>query len=300
MVTRSRDLDAFSWADPNDVRLADFRGGLQFACIGQIPERRLLLESVYGFLTLRNGIPVGYVLTGSLFRSSEVAYNVFETYRGTEAAAVYGKALAMTRHLFGADTFMVPPYQLGEGNDEALQSGAWWFYQKLGFRPRDAATTRLMTRELARMRRKPGHRSSRATLERLSATPLFWSSGPRRGDVMGALPLANVGVRVSEMLAERYGSERDRARSELAREALSAVGLASDSGFTPGERLAWERWAPVIVMLPGIGRWTPGEKRALVQVVRAKGGKRESDFVRLFDRHAKLQRAVRRLATGAG
>ena len=53
MVTRSRDLDAFSYGDPRDVRLIDCGDGLEFAAIGVIPERRLMLETVYGFLTLR-------------------------------------------------------------------------------------------------------------------------------------------------------------------------------------------------------------------------------------------------------
>ena len=44
MVTRSRDLDAFSYGDPRDVRLVDCVGGLAFACIGVIPERRLLRD----------------------------------------------------------------------------------------------------------------------------------------------------------------------------------------------------------------------------------------------------------------
>src|SRR5262249_55217692 len=72
MVTRSRDLDAFSNGDPRDVRLVDFGDGLEFACIGVTPERRLLLESVYGYLTLKNGVPIGYVLTASLFGSAEL------------------------------------------------------------------------------------------------------------------------------------------------------------------------------------------------------------------------------------
>jgi hypothetical protein len=41
--------------------------------------------------------------------------------------------------LFDVDSFTINPYQLGDGNDEALASGAWWFYYKFGFaraRPR--------------------------------------------------------------------------------------------------------------------------------------------------------------------
>ena len=45
-----------------------------------------------------------------------------------------------------------------------------------------------------------------------------------------------------------------------------------------------------------VERWSASNKRALVRVVRAKGGRRESDFVRLFDRHRRLRAAVLRLA----
>ena len=45
MVARARDLDAFQWGDPEDVRLVTYPDGLSFAAIGVVPERRLLLES---------------------------------------------------------------------------------------------------------------------------------------------------------------------------------------------------------------------------------------------------------------
>src|SRR5262249_28079951 len=148
MVTRSRDLDVFAWGAARDVGRVDSGAGLEFLMIGALPERRLLLESVYGFLTLKNGVPVGYVLTSALYRSAEIAFNVFDAFRGAEAGPVYGKVIGMTRALFGADTFTIFPYQLGEGNDEAIESGAWGFYQKLGFRPRARAARTLMQREL--------------------------------------------------------------------------------------------------------------------------------------------------------
>ena len=116
---------------------------------------------MYGFLTLQNGVPIGYVLASALFGSSEIAYNVFETYRGGRSARVYGRVLAMVRALFGADTFTIDPYQLGHENEEAMRSGAWWFYQKLGFRAaRRPRRVRSCARELARMRADAAHRSS--------------------------------------------------------------------------------------------------------------------------------------------
>ncbi len=297
MVTRSRDLDVFAYADPDDVRIIDCGDGLQFAAMGAIPSRRLLLESVYGFLTLRNGVPAGYVLTSALYGSAEIAYNIFETFRGGEAGKVYGRVLAMTRHLFGVDAFTIYPYQLGgAGNEEGLASGAWWFYRKLGFAPRDRAARRIVAREEARMRRNPEHRSSRATLKALGEHNVYWHLGARRDDVIGELPLANVGLAAMDWVAQHFGDDPDRGAAACATEAAARLGAGPGPGWTPAERHAFARWAPLALMLPGIARWSAAERRGMAAVMRAKGSRRESDFVRAFDAHAKLREGVATLA----
>jgi hypothetical protein len=296
MVTRQRDLDIFCHASPDDVRLVEWEEGLQFACMGFRPERRLLLEAVYGFLTLKSGVPVGYVLTSALLGSSEVAYNVFDTYRGGEAGVIYGRVLATVRHLFGSDAFTILPYQLGDDNEEAIRSGAWWFYQKVGFRPRHPEARRLMRGELRRMARDPAHRSTPATLRALAAHNLYYFlDAPRRG-IIGDDLLATIGLRVTDHLAARFGADREAAARACERQAAARLGLRSLRGFTPGARLAWERWAPLVTLLPGVERWPAADRRALVEVIRAKGGRRESDFVLRFDRHQRLRRALLALA----
>ena len=303
MVTRSRDLDAFSYGDPRDVRLVDWGEGLAFACVGVQPARRLMLEAVYAFLTLKNGVPIGYVLNSALFHSAEIAYNVFDTYRGAEAAAVYAKVLAMVRHLFGADTFTIFPYQLGDGNDEAIESGAWWFYRKLGFTPRARAAVSLMRAEESRMRRRPTHRSSAATLRRLARRNLYFSLGAERDDVIGELELAGVGLAVTRFLARNWGEDRTRAERECVAEASRRLGLPGDArafaGWTNDERAGWRRWAPLVCIAPDLESWSSDEKRRLVEVIRAKGARRESDFVRAFDSHARLRETIVAIARRA-
>ncbi|HEU5179190.1 MAG TPA: hypothetical protein VFW45_00235 [Candidatus Polarisedimenticolia bacterium] len=298
MVARQRDLDLFCYASPRDVRMVVWDEGLRFACLGAMPSRRLLLEAVYAFLTLKNGVPVGYVLVSALFGSSEIAYNVFETYRGMEAGPIYGKVLATARHLFGSDAFTIFPYQLGHENEEAIRSGAWWFYQKIGFRPRRGEAVRLMRRELARMRRRPAHRSSPATLRALAEHNLYYFLGEPRREVIGADFLPNLGLKVSDYLAARFGSDREEAETICTREAMRLAGLSDLRGWAAGERLAWTRWAPLVCLLPQVARWGSADRRALVEVIRAKGGRRESDFVRRFDAHARLRAALIRLARG--
>lgn len=299
MVTRSRDLYAFQSADERDVRLIAYEDGLQFAVIGVRPRSRLPIDTVYAMLTLKNGVPIGYVLTRSFFRSSEVAYNIFETFRGGESARIYGSVLAMTRYLFGADVFTIDPYQMGHDNPEAQESGAWWFYYKLGFRPLDPGVKRLVRAELARMRRHPGHRSTRDTLHRLSAANMFLFLGRERRDIRGLVSITGIGHAVSRRIAVRFGSDREGAMRVCEREAARRLGLGSLRGFSADERYVWRNWGPLLTALPGVERWPRESKRALVDVVRAKAGRRESDFLRCFDAHRELRRGLLRLAAEA-
>jgi hypothetical protein len=292
MVTRSRDLDVFINADPNDVRMVEDGDDLWFAAMGLRPEKRHVLETVQGFLILRSGVPLGYVLNTSLFGTSEVALNIFDSFRGGETGRIYGRVLAMLHHLFGSDVFVVPPYQLGHENAEGLESGAWWFYYKLGFRPVDAEVKRLVRRELARMKRRPGHRSSLDTLNELASENMYWYLDRPRSDVFGRVVLGRVGLVVSNYLGDRFGADRERGVEVCATEAAGLLGLDSLRGFRPGERLAWHRWAPLVLCLPGLDGWSREEKADLVDVIRAKGGKREVDYTRLFDWHASLRRAI--------
>ncbi|MCC7012129.1 MAG: hypothetical protein IT454_06190 [Planctomycetes bacterium] len=300
MVTRSRDLDAFMHGDARDVRVIDCGEGLEFVCIGVKPDRRLMLESVYAFLTLKNGVPIGYVLTSALFESSEIAYNVFDTWRGGEAGYVYGRVLAMTRAVFGSNAFTIYPYQLGgDGNSEGLKSGAWWFYQKLGFRSRAPAVLALMERELARLARDPGQRSSLSTLKVLAKENVYWYAGRERDDVIGLFPLDRVGLAITDYLAARFGSDRERGEHVCAAEAATRCGVRDWRRWSADERLWWTRWSPLLLLLPGLERWSADERASLVAVVRAKAGRRESDFVRAIDAHSKLRSALRALVRPA-
>jgi hypothetical protein len=291
MVSRTRDLDCFVHADENDVRVIDYPEGFQLVAFGSRPERRQMLDAAYGFLMLRNGMLTGYVLSAALFGSAEVAYNVSPAFRGAEAAHLYARCLHTIRHLFDADTFMVDPYQMGYENLEGLRSGAWWFYWKLGFRPRDPVILRLAEAEQQKAREKKGYRSSLARLNRLASVNMYLHLGPERDAVIGEFDRGNVGLHLTRYLADRVGADRERGIAACVRRIGRLLGL-KPAELAAGERLALERWAPLVAVLPGVEAWSRRDREALGRVVRAKGGRRESDFVRRFDRHARLREAL--------
>jgi len=294
MVTRSRDLDAFAYGSARDVRLVDDGDGLAFALIGLVPERRLFLPAVYGALTLRNRVPIGYVQLDILFGNAEISYNTFPTFRGAEAGFVFGRLIAATRHVFGVSSFSVEPYQLGRGNEEGLASGAWWFYAHAGFRPRDPAVSRLARSELARQERNSDYRSGRRTLERLAGAHVYWDANPRRTGTV--TPIEGIGLAVARHLASQGEADRHGAIDGCEDRTARRLGVRSTRGWTRDERLWWRRWAPMLDAIPTLDRWTAADRAAVTQVVRAKGGRRESAFAALFDAHPRLSAAVGALA----
>jgi len=110
----------------------------------------------------------------SLFDRAEIGFNLYYTFREGESAWLYARLLRLFRQVLGVSYFSVDPYQIGLENDEALDSGAFWFYRKLGFRPLDPAAAELVEREEQRMRRTPGYRSSRWTLSKLAQSYLLY------------------------------------------------------------------------------------------------------------------------------
>ena len=289
MALRERSLEAFSFAEARDAWLVDDGDGLAFGFAGVVAARRHAIAATYGSLTLRNGVPIGYGQADLVGASAALSFNTFETFRGAEAAYTFARWLAALRRLLGARSFTLEPYQLGHDNDEAIESGAWWFYAKLGFAPRDAATLKLMRDERARSQRRASHRTPPATLRRLAERHLFFEAEPSRPRPVIALPA--LGLQVGAALSARCGADRERAVDELDAEMAARCAVTSWRDWSPAQREAWRRLAPVLALLDLRG-WRADERRALPQLARVKGGRSERDYLACYHAHPRLDAAL--------
>jgi hypothetical protein len=299
MVTRGRDLEAIAYANPDDAVIAECEGGLAFLGVSMIPERRFLFETLYVYLIVKNEIPIGYFQATAFLGAAELNYNIFPPFRGREAARIYARGVSVARAMLGVDRLSVDPYQLGDGNREALESGSFWFYYKLGYRPRDEERRSLLEVELSAMRTNANHRSPRATLKRLARDAMYLDLvGKRRREE--DVDVAAIGLAVTDLVAARFGADRERATRALALEAREALSVPDFGAFSRCERAAWERWAPIIGAMPDLARWSRAEKAALIAVIRAKGGRREHVYAQRLDAHARLRRSLAALSTSHG
>ena len=180
---RYRELHGFTFGDPAHVLRADLGRGVEVYVFGVPPEHRLPLRAYHAGMFFKNAVPVGYIECLTLFEHMEVGFNLYYTFREGETAWLYARLLHLFHQLLGATCFAVDPYQIGLHNDEAIESGAFWFYRKLGFRPANPRVAKILEAEESKMRADPGHRTTSRTLERLAQGWMIYEmAGSRQGD----------------------------------------------------------------------------------------------------------------------
>jgi hypothetical protein len=296
LCARNRELHPLLHANPRDVFLADVGRGLLIVLVGVLPEFRLPLEGYYSFLVLKNGVPVSYGGGGPLLDRLEIAGNIFETFRQGESVLIFSQVFRVFRQLCASEYFLVPRYQVGYENAEALGSGAFWFYHKLGFRPEDSGVLALSEEEQRKIKADPTYRSSRKTLEMLAESDMCLRLRADDGNAPRVLQPENLGLLVTRHIARRFSGDRPAAVAEATRQVARALDIPGWRRWPGAKRMAMERLSPILVLIPDLARWTPAEKRALVRIIRGKGGRSEAVYVRLLRGHDRLARSLQDLA----
>jgi hypothetical protein len=291
MLVRYRELYGTTLGDPASVVRADVGRGVTIYLWNLPPDRRLPLRAYVAGLTLKNGVPINYIEAIGLCEWMEVGFNTFYTFRGGEAGWVYAQVLRSLCHLMGTTCISVYPYQLGHDNEEAIESGAFWFYRKLGFRPGRVELQKLAEREEGRIAADPKYRTPPRTLRRLASGHVFYELP---GSEMGAwdrFSTRNIGLRVNRRMAREFQGDSDRMRQESVRSAARILGI-NTSRWTAPERASFENFSMLMALVPGLQSWRRDEKDALVRIVRSKSNPDEMLYLHLTQRHDRFREAL--------
>ncbi len=291
MAVRYRELYGTTLGDPSNVVETRPGRGTQIFLWGLPPERRLPLRAYLAGFTLKNGVPINYIEGISLFEWMEVGFNTFYAYRDGESAWHYAQALRMLAQLHGIRCISVYPYQLGDQNEEAIASGAFWFYRKLGFRPGRPEVRRLLEREEEKIAARPGYRTSAATLRKLAAGHVFYDLPGAEVGAWDRFRVRNIGFRVNRRMAERFAGDSGKMRQITAAKLARALNV-EPTRLAQAERNALEDFALVLALVPDFVRWSAKEKAKLAAIIRAKGGSDETGYVRLLQSHPRLRAAM--------
>ena len=296
MATRQRELHAFSHPNPDDVLVVDAGRGLTLVFIGIEPDFRLPLEGYYGFLALKNGVPVSYGGGWELFGTLDFAVNIFASFRQGESAYLATQLLRAYRRIFNMRTIVVDRYQLGHESTEALRSGSFYFYHRLGFRPRDPGVIRVLAEERAKIAADASYRSPIPVLKRLAADEVFLTLPGGLAAPEKRLRATDLSALVARRIAREFGGDRRLATRVSTERVGRILGAARRSGWPGPEQRSFARMSLVAALVPDLARWPFAERRELVAVMRAKGGASEMGYARRLDAHARLRHSLEALA----
>jgi hypothetical protein len=295
---RYRELYGTANADPAWVVQANAGRGVEIYFWGLAPEKRLPLRAYLAGFTVKNGVPINYVECISLFDWTEIGFNTFPAYRDGETAWIYAQHLRLLRQLHGVNAISVYPYQIGDGNEEAIDSGAFWFYRKMGFRSMDLSLEKLAQVEEKKVRANPGYRTPARTLRRLSKAHVVYELPEAGHGAWDRFAMRNIGFAVQRRMAREFAGDAEAMRKAAVAQLARQLDV-NPHKLKEREQAAFANFAAVLSLAPGVARWSSDEKADLREVIAAKAARTEERYMRLLQKHARLRAAILKLGSQA-
>ncbi|HXA84110.1 MAG TPA: hypothetical protein VNZ47_03480 [Candidatus Dormibacteraeota bacterium] len=293
---RYRELYGTSNADPKWVVHANPGRGVEIYFWGLPPEKRLPLRAYLAGFTVKNGVPINYVECISLFDWTEIGFNTFPAYRDGETAWIYAQTLRVLRQLHGTNAISVYPYQIGDGNEEAIGSGAFWFYRKMGFRSMNPELEKAAEAEEKKVRANPSYRTPARTLRRLSKAHVVYELPEAEQGAWDRLAMRNIGFAAQRRMARDFDADAEAMR-KTAVERLAHTIKVDPQKLKLQARTAFADFATALNLVPDLSLWSTDEKDALREIIAAKAGRNELRYIRLLQKHPRLRAATVRLGS---
>ena len=129
-----------------------------------------------------------------------------------------------------------------------------------------------------------------------AAGHVFYELGDGPRGVWDTFSIRNIGFAVERQMAAKFKGDPDAMRRKtsdwLARELQVDV-----ERWNELERAAFADFAAILALAPEIKRWSPAEKRGVAEIIRAKVGASEVEYLRLMQGHTKLKETMVRLGS---
>jgi len=296
-AVRYRELHGFTFGDARRVLKAELGRGTEVFITGVPPENRLPLRAYHAALIFKNGVPVAYFEGISICERMESGFNLYYTFRDGETAWLYARILHLMRQLLGVTAFSIDPYQVGHENEEGIESGAFWFYRKLGFRPVKPELMKLTEAEERKLASTPGYRTSPRTLRKLaSGHMLFELPGREKSKSWDSFQVRNIGLQVQRRMARDFAGSSPKIRDYSSQFVTRTLDLNVES-WNEDERSALENLSLVFAMIPNISKWSSSDKTLAARIIRAKAGADEALYLKLMQKHSALREALIRFGS---
>lgn len=280
LCTLFRETDPVTFADVEGTEVYSPGRGLTIALYSLRANRRLPLDAYVGYMAFKNGLPCAYG-GGWIFRhKSKIGINIFPPYRGGESAWIYSQIIRLYHHRFNATVFEAEPYQIGKNNPEGIQSGAFWFYYRLGFRPVQNDLYELANSEWKKISEDKKYRTGANILKKLANSNLRLDA-LNPGNKIETIPLDSQGMGnlVTQLIREKFKGNRKEAESTFQKYLNKACPELKITSKTPEQKNSQQLLLPLSYLLVLHTNILKENKTDFLNWAISKSGESESNFI---------------------
>lgn len=271
----NRETDPVTYCDTNEIEFFDMGRGLQIALVGMQKEKRLALESYVGYMAFKNGVPASYGGGWMWGERCKIGVNIYSAFRGGESAWLFCQIMRLYYQHFNIRHFIVKPYQFGKGNPEGLQSGAFWFYYKLGFRPMDDSLKQLADGEMQKIKSDKNYRTTLQTLKKFTESNIEWKLAPK------TVPYYDAGLlseKISHYINTKFDGNRTAAIKTCTQKLQGLLPKNSISHANETDKTIFTNWALLAGMIE-VEKLSKKEINAIARLISLKQGGKERNYI---------------------
>ncbi len=285
LVFLYRETDPFTFASAGDLKCFDLEKGYSIVLYSLKKEHRLSIESYIGYLVFKNGIPVAYGGGWIFGERCQFGINIPEPFRGAESAYIMSQLIRVYFQYYGAKRFVVKPYQFGRNNKEGLESGAFWFYYKYGFRPEEEQIQKLAKAEWEKKKADNSYRTSMHALKKFTAANLQLLLGK---DPVPFYDASVVSEAITNFIIRTYNGDRKKAMADCSGKTKQALGIKSLSTWSTAEKKVLEEWSLLARANLDLSAWNNHEKKQFIKLVKSKANNTELHFINLLQKNRRF------------
>ncbi|HRF99802.1 MAG TPA: hypothetical protein PKZ75_01725 [Bacteroidia bacterium] len=271
-----RETEPFTNANEDDITLFQLDKGISIALFGSFNSKRYSLESYIGYLVLKNNIPVSYGGGWIFGERSQFGINILESFRGGESSLIICELLRVYHHYFGATRFVVKPYQFGLHNPEAIKTGAFWFYYKLGFRPENNELRALAKKEEEEKIKNPAYKSEASTLRKYTKSNVALTLSEKTYPDFDSELLSQ---RITNFVNSNFASNREKAINQCFKRLKEALNINTKSWKSEDIDYA-KQLSILFCSYPDYKKWLMSNKKNILLLIKLKSAKTELQWIK--------------------
>ncbi len=291
LISLYRETDPGTNTDFNDIIYYRLERGIDIVLLGMDSTHRQSVDAYIGFFAFKNQMPYAYGGTWLLGSMAKIGLNIFPSYRGGESAWFFAQLMRVYYQEFNPDYFIAEPYQVGRGNPEGIESGAFWFYYKLGYRPLSKSHQALAEKEFSKLKSGKIKNTSAKMLEHLVEEELGLMLNNNVTISTTKIDTLQLSVTTTQFIRNKLNGDLKNAIQQ------SLIGLRSDLSIKDVKKYSslqnyLESIALYLYASGGLKIWSKKDKKLLLELIEEKINGTDSNYAKLLRSHHSLNKSL--------